>query len=642
MTSNSTGKVISNESENKVELIKSRDDHECEICGKVFSCKELFIKHFESGHKNYLAAQQKIQVQKTSIKEESCQFEVEIHKNATLSENSSKGELKPTILPPISKENTLKNAPKIESSETKQFDRRKEPITEAHVCEFCDKAFKEKDLLKRHIEQVHKGTNRVDCDECNKTFSFSGDLKKHVKNVHQGESIDCVCKHCGKSYKMQKNLNRHIREVHENRRSHQCDLCQKTFKRPVQLSEHKEFSHNPNRQNSFMNNIPKDLKCSSCNESFTTSNDFKDHISRVHENRKILSCDLCLKTFTRPISLRCHVKSTHKGENHKCEICHKTFNNTFYMKNHVKVVHVAKTKIIHKCDICENVYDSAIALQSHKRKMHEIKLTHNCTECNEMFASLANYKDHMILQHSEDRSKRIFCDSCGKIFASEQSLSNHNKSVHNIGQQSRKKHKSSRKVKCQSCDELFVSRSSLFRHLGKKHSDIEILQCSVCKVKFLSSTEFKAHVQKCSNPKYKCGQCDKSFKKKVHLIIHEKVHWVFKCKLCSKKFKSSRFLKIHSSKVHVKEKVKFKSNSEEMIDNETDPFLDLITETNTIQIKTELFDPTETVDITNSLTNVDPLKIDEKIVKSEPTDDPSGENIAIKCELSNLIHIQQL
>ena len=50
----------------KDSISKERNGHECDICGKTFNTKDLLTKHFVSGHKNYIAAKQKNENQKTS------------------------------------------------------------------------------------------------------------------------------------------------------------------------------------------------------------------------------------------------------------------------------------------------------------------------------------------------------------------------------------------------------------------------------------------------------------------------------------------------------------------------------------------------------------------------------------------------
>ncbi|XP_014228013.1 zinc finger protein 613-like [Trichogramma pretiosum] len=54
-----------------------------------------------------------------------------------------------------------------------------------HVCDVCEKTFKQKGHLKIHIDTVHKGVKYA-CDVCGKTFTQKSSLKTHVDTVHIG------------------------------------------------------------------------------------------------------------------------------------------------------------------------------------------------------------------------------------------------------------------------------------------------------------------------------------------------------------------------------------------------------------------------------------------------------------------------
>jgi len=69
------------------------------------------------------------------------------------------------VVPSLSKHNYFKHKPK--------------------KCEICEKEFGNKQLLNKHIKQVHEQSLRVQCGECNKEFSCKGSLNKHNRNVHK-------------------------------------------------------------------------------------------------------------------------------------------------------------------------------------------------------------------------------------------------------------------------------------------------------------------------------------------------------------------------------------------------------------------------------------------------------------------------
>ena len=52
----------------------------------------------------------------------------------------------------------------------------------SYECDFCDKKFAEKRLLKRHAV-IHLKITPYKCEKCNKGFKHNNQLYRHKKNV---------------------------------------------------------------------------------------------------------------------------------------------------------------------------------------------------------------------------------------------------------------------------------------------------------------------------------------------------------------------------------------------------------------------------------------------------------------------------
>ena len=61
-----------------------------------------------------------------------------------------------------------------------------------YKCDFCDKTFRKKDSLKRHIKIVHEGVKNHKCDMCEKSFFTSSFLESHKTNFHLKNKCD-IC-----------------------------------------------------------------------------------------------------------------------------------------------------------------------------------------------------------------------------------------------------------------------------------------------------------------------------------------------------------------------------------------------------------------------------------------------------------------
>ena len=56
-------------------------------------------------------------------------------------------------------------------------------------CDACDKSFKQKDKLSRHIASVHLQQRPFQCDFCNMAFARKDEQTRHLRIVHMGEKL---------------------------------------------------------------------------------------------------------------------------------------------------------------------------------------------------------------------------------------------------------------------------------------------------------------------------------------------------------------------------------------------------------------------------------------------------------------------
>jgi len=84
-----------------------------------------------------------------------------------------------------------------------------------YPCDQCDKTFFSKDVVKKHLKQIHSGVRDKVCDQCSYTTYTNYNLRLHVTKMHLGVSmVKESCPHCEKQTT---NISRHIEVYHQTK-----------------------------------------------------------------------------------------------------------------------------------------------------------------------------------------------------------------------------------------------------------------------------------------------------------------------------------------------------------------------------------------------------------------------------------------
>ena len=89
-------------------------------------------------------------------------------------------------------------------------------------CDQCEKFYKRKDVLVRHIETIHETSRQAKCEICEKILVSKYRLKQHLIVVHgfDGSADDSMIEELDKEVS--------------------CDICDKTFVKPGALKNHRK------------------------------------------------------------------------------------------------------------------------------------------------------------------------------------------------------------------------------------------------------------------------------------------------------------------------------------------------------------------------------------------------------------------
>ncbi|KAB7503605.1 Zinc finger protein 26 [Armadillidium nasatum] len=373
-------------------------------------------------------------------------------------------------------------------------------------CSHCDIQFNSKSLYEKHM-LCHK---RNTCSKCSSTFRRRQLLRIHMKLEH---GIKLVSK------------------------TYTCDHCNRVFMKRSSIYYHLQ-----------KHALPHQKVCTKCGKFLESEEAYQDHLNE-HVKNSFLRCHLCSAIFERYQQYSDHMKGHKKHICVYCEENQTSFSNKKQLFHHYKTEHpdlpqkVVLNKKKYSCDLCPKIFSRPSQLQDHK-------ITHSntnhweCRHCNKKYAQRNSLRKHIMSAHTqtEEKNKNV-CQHCLVVFSSQTFLNRHIVKMHNIP------------LSCTHCDFKTQQLKSYRRHLNKHIAKKKFL-CDICGSMFQCSISLKDHnlFHHSNERKFKCKECEKSFKNKSCLSRHKRTHSnerPYKCE-CGMCYKQLSHLSRHLSSVHNK------------------------------------------------------------------------------------------
>ncbi|XP_041665745.1 zinc finger protein 714-like isoform X2 [Cheilinus undulatus] len=109
-------------------------------------------------------------------------------------------------------------------------------------------------------------------------------------------------------------------------------------------------------------NDKKSHSCSQCSKTFRRKYDLATHM-RTHQKQKPFSCPLCVKKFNKKSQLTTHML-VHTGEKpFSCSECDKKFSHKCHLTSHM-VIHTGEKPF--SCELCKKKFSSYSQVKRHK------------------------------------------------------------------------------------------------------------------------------------------------------------------------------------------------------------------------------------------------------------------------------------
>ena len=220
-------------------------------------------------------------------------------------------------------------------------------------CGICDFQFPFQYDLSKHYRLNHRDRgDELKCKACSTSFMHTDQLKRHFLSLHMTPRFRCLL--CNFKSGTLKYASDHAR-VHRPR-TLECDLCEKVYKRTIELNAHKERVHEL-----------KTFECPICNKKLSNKSYLKTHIEAKHEMIKY-SCSFCPYKATDKYYLQMHESAQHLGgEKFECKFCDYKGKLKASLLSHQKTVH---ENVRFYCDECPLKFRSAGQMRTHKKKKH--------------------------------------------------------------------------------------------------------------------------------------------------------------------------------------------------------------------------------------------------------------------------------
>ncbi|XP_061808115.1 zinc finger protein 1035 isoform X1 [Nerophis lumbriciformis] len=443
-----------------------------------------------------------------------------------------------------------------------------------YFCSFCNFTFSQLSVYLKHMRR-HTGGTPYKCNTCSTYFSHNSSLVKH-------KTIPGRCK-AAKTVSPDEKPSDH--EVISPEK-HDATL------QPPQVVTQKTPHENLPECHVKMVDVSKGHVCVQCGKIFSTLKKVKRHVYRIHKGKSsavwqdhstMKSTKKCMEKPTVKYSdnatekhiVKANCKNETKNRKYQCPLCPRLFMYSYNRSRHLR--HCVKLAVGHKknrignryrCPLCDATFSASGNRYRHIKSfcLRECitRLSKGKLNVKEIKKSKDNEKEKIPLENKQTKVQSNLtlenehsykCNLCPAVFQQVSGLYKHMKRHESAITGKIIKYKSS----ALSTKSKLTPSSSTKTDESKKENGVKSeeemadlsLTCKYCEKYFHTLQSLKKH-ESCHRGErpYRCLQCARGFKKRVHLLGHKIVHQTIECTLCKKVLPNSRHLIQHANLYH--------------------------------------------------------------------------------------------
>ena len=456
-------------------------------------------------------------------------------------------------------------------------------------CQLCHCLAENATILQSHIDEEHPAQKYLkSCKTCSLQFNDKESYANHLM-IHKKEAREPVCGKCGKKFKGLANLRRHELVIHGegNDQPAICQICGKSFKCSLYLSDHIRTAHATNKFECDCGRSYKNMKAFTKHREecevvlhrlFDKTDDFQElvegaEVSEVGDVSEVIEDEGLRRQLEANVQLtpqappkpdvsatltpiqedrlkKYGVKSfstpyltDEKGIGYKCNMCEYKSKHNTTVQRHYLLIHNGYVR----CVTCSAVYETQAILDEHIENKH--RKIYICTDCDEQFFSFESLRSHKRRAHGIFNNE---CRDCNLTFDSLDTYERHLADVHDIVY--------SGKPICKYCNAHLSSVRNLRKHVMCLHS-VSNCMCDLCGKVYKNKYYLADHKRTSHREDRLQCPCGKTLKSQISLDRHtgsckmtqqnlQGQNLVLMCSVCRKTFTCKNYLHKHMLRAH--------------------------------------------------------------------------------------------